>query len=103
MRCSNGSAQCVNRQCQCASVKRVYPMTTNTPVSCKTIFDCAASHQCPDNMNYLSKRMISSKSRRKKGERSLAEEVTALQLPDGTSSTGASYMASMKDNSLPHL
>ena len=44
-------------------------------------------------MNYLSKRMISSKSRRKKSERSLAEEVTALQLPDGTSSTGASYMA----------
>ncbi|KAF3571140.1 hypothetical protein F2Q69_00060826 [Brassica cretica] len=50
MRCSNGSAQCVNRQCHCASVKWVYPMTTNTPVSCKTIFDCAASHQCPDNV-----------------------------------------------------
>ncbi|CAF2108736.1 unnamed protein product [Brassica napus] len=53
MRCSNGSAQCVNRQCQCASVKRVYPMTTNTPVSCKTIFDCAASHQCPDNKGII--------------------------------------------------
>ncbi|KAF8066110.1 hypothetical protein N665_1160s0011 [Sinapis alba] len=30
--CSNGSPQCVVRQCQCASVKPVNLMRTNTPV-----------------------------------------------------------------------
>ncbi|ESQ35463.1 hypothetical protein EUTSA_v10009911mg [Eutrema salsugineum] len=36
IRCSNGSGQCVNGQCQCPSLKPVNPMTTNTPVKCKT-------------------------------------------------------------------
>ncbi|CAH2051604.1 unnamed protein product [Thlaspi arvense] len=50
VRCSNGSAQCVNRQCQCPSLKLVNPMTIYTHGSCKTIFDCAASRQCPKNL-----------------------------------------------------
>ncbi|XP_018515307.2 LOW QUALITY PROTEIN: putative defensin-like protein 298 [Brassica rapa] len=46
--CSNGSPQCVVRQCQCASVKPVKLMRTNT-MSIKTIFDCA-SHQWSNNL-----------------------------------------------------
>ncbi|EFH55090.1 hypothetical protein ARALYDRAFT_320322 [Arabidopsis lyrata subsp. lyrata] len=47
IRCSNGSAQCVNKQCQCPSLKQINSMMT---VSCKTVSDCAASHQCPPGL-----------------------------------------------------
>ncbi|KAL1208182.1 putative defensin-like protein [Cardamine amara subsp. amara] len=32
IRCSSGSAQCVNSQCQCPSLDHVYPTKTNTHV-----------------------------------------------------------------------
>ncbi|CAH2037904.1 unnamed protein product [Thlaspi arvense] len=50
VRCSSGSAQCVNRQCECPSLKPFNPMTVYTPKSCKTILDCAPSRQCPKNV-----------------------------------------------------
>ncbi|KAG7637371.1 putative defensin-like protein 298 [Arabidopsis thaliana] len=48
IRCSNGSAQCVNKQCQCPSLKQIYSVTD---VSCKTVSDCVASHQCPTGLS----------------------------------------------------
>ncbi|XP_010429509.1 PREDICTED: putative defensin-like protein 298 [Camelina sativa] len=50
IRCSNGSAQCVNKQCQCPSVKQIYSMNVKTAVSCKMVSDCFASPQCPDGL-----------------------------------------------------
>ncbi|CAN8305314.1 unnamed protein product [Cochlearia groenlandica] len=49
MLCSNGSAQCVNKQCQCPSTTKqaVKPMaTTKSRTSCKTVQDCYAKHRC---------------------------------------------------------
>ncbi|CAA7039301.1 unnamed protein product [Microthlaspi erraticum] len=48
--CSNGSGQCVNKQCQCPSLKQANKMTTNALAPCKTASDCAASHQCPKGL-----------------------------------------------------
>ncbi|EOA29050.1 hypothetical protein CARUB_v10025304mg [Capsella rubella] len=50
IRCSTGSAQCVNKQCQCPSLRQIYSMKANTNVSCKTASDCDASHLCPDGL-----------------------------------------------------